>query len=472
MSASGSGRTGKALRTSAIGLALSGVFLSGCSANQVESLPTCAEVECTGVLNGAAFEIVLPEKWNGTLLLYSHGYRSAYPTPPEFEPVDSSAEPAPGWASGERATGEELLSRGYALAGSAYAANGWAVSEGVAAGRDLIQYFGENFAEPSSVLAWGDSLGGLITANLAEIPDLLDGAAPFCGVLAGPMLNFDLAVDVTLAAKLTVLPDLPLDLPGGYEDAVRALEPSLRTLLEIAQDDEDPRAGVLLAIGAMAAAPTQTRTFDGATPSSRLSAVIEGIVTAITFGTLARFEFDQRVGGSASSSDPATFLNRIEPTELAKIEAEFPGTTEIIASAWSTGPPVVGDAAARATAGELEPLTGALQAPVLSLHTAADPLVIVANQTVFSEAVTALGFEELLRTGITVAPSMYPEDPGAPYGAGHCNFTSATRVGAIEALSEWVQTGVPPTSEALTTALGTDSGLDPSFRLPPWPLQP
>ena len=120
----------------------------------------------------------------------------------------------------------------------------------------------------------------------------------------------------------------------------------------------------------------------------------------------------------------------------------------------------------------MEPLTGALQAPVLSLHTAADPLVIVANQTVFSEVVTALGSAELLVTGITVAPSMFPEDPGAPYGAGHCNFTSATRVGAIEALSEWVRTGVPPTAETLTTALGTDSGLDPSFRLPPWPLQP
>jgi hypothetical protein len=178
------------------------------------------------------------------------------------------------------------------------------------------------------------------------------------------------------------------------------------------------------------------------------------------------------VGGFASSSDPATFLNRIEPAELANIEAEFPGTTEIITSAWSTGPPVVGDVAARAAAEELEPFTGALQAPVLSLHTAADPLVIVANQAVFSEAVSALGSEELLLTGITVAPSVFPEDPGAPYGAGHCNFTSATRVGAIEALSEWVRTGVPPTSEALATALGADSGLDPSFRLPPWPLQP
>ena len=472
MSALGSARTGKALRTSTAGLALAGLVLTGCSTNQLEDLPTCADVECTGVLNGAAYEIVLPEEWNGTLLLYSHGYRSAYPTPPEFEPVDSSAEPAPGWASGNKSVGEALLAEGFALAGSAYAANGWAVSEGVAAGQDLIAFFTENVAEPRSVLAWGDSLGGLITASLAEIPDLLDGAAPFCGVLAGPNLNFDLAVDVTLAAKLTVLPELPLDLPGGYEDAVRALEPSLRTLLEIAENDDDPRAGVLLAIGAMAEAPNQTRTFDGASPSSRLSAVIEGIVTAITFGTLARYEFDQRVGGSAASSDPATFFDRIDPAELAEIEESYPGTADIIDVAWSAGAPVVGNEAARAAAVELGTLNGALQVPVLSLHTAADPLVIVANQTVFTEAVAARGSEELLVTGITVAPGTYPQDPGAPYGAGHCNFTDATRVGAIEALSEWVETGVAPTAEGLSAALGSGSGYDPKFTLPPWPFQP
>ena len=128
------------LRTSAVALLASGLVLTGCTAGPSDTLPTCAEVECSGVLNGAAYEIVVPEVWNGTLLLYSHGYRSAFPAPPEFEPVDSSAEPAPGWSSGQREVGEALLARGYALAGSAYAANGWAVEEGIAAGKDLIEF--------------------------------------------------------------------------------------------------------------------------------------------------------------------------------------------------------------------------------------------------------------------------------------------------------------------------------------------
>ena len=28
----------------------------------------------------------------------------------------------------------------------------------------------------------------------------------------------------------------------------------------------------------------------------------------------------------------------------------------------------------------------------------------------------------------TVAPATYPESPGAPYGAGHCNFTAQSRI--------------------------------------------
>ena len=42
----------------------------------------CDEAACTGDIDGAAYEIRMPETWNGTLLLYSHGYRQAEPSPP------------------------------------------------------------------------------------------------------------------------------------------------------------------------------------------------------------------------------------------------------------------------------------------------------------------------------------------------------------------------------------------------------
>src|SRR6266699_6723053 len=71
----------------------------------------------TGTLqDGATFLIEVPSPWNGTLLLYSHGYV-----------VPGSANPAQD--VGDPATGAFLLSDGFALAGSSYAHAGWAIQE-------------------------------------------------------------------------------------------------------------------------------------------------------------------------------------------------------------------------------------------------------------------------------------------------------------------------------------------------------
>ena len=55
----------------------------------------CDKVACTGTLSGAKYEIEMPRTWNGTLLLFSHGYRPAEPAPPDFAPVQTDAQDAP-----------------------------------------------------------------------------------------------------------------------------------------------------------------------------------------------------------------------------------------------------------------------------------------------------------------------------------------------------------------------------------------
>src|SRR5688572_15900440 len=65
-----------------------------------------------GVLpNGATWIADVPTDWNGTVLLYSHGYNPTPTTPPVNSP--------------DPATAEALLARGYALAGSSYSRPGW-----------------------------------------------------------------------------------------------------------------------------------------------------------------------------------------------------------------------------------------------------------------------------------------------------------------------------------------------------------
>ena len=82
---------------------------------------------------------------------------------------------------------------------------------------------------------------------------------------------------------------------------------------------------------------------------------------------------------------------------------------------------------------------------MLTLHTADDPLVIAANESWYADRVAAAGpdAQGQLRQLITVPPATYPEKPGAPYGAGHCSFTTGSRIGVIALLDGWVRHGGP-----------------------------
>src|SRR5258708_34975986 len=69
-----------------------------------------------GILGGAYYTIAVPANWNGTLVLYSHGYVSS--TSPLLNPAPDAGDPL---------TAAALLQQGYALAGSSYSQNGWAL---------------------------------------------------------------------------------------------------------------------------------------------------------------------------------------------------------------------------------------------------------------------------------------------------------------------------------------------------------
>ena len=85
-------------------------------------------IDMQGDLNGAAYEIRVPENWNGTLLVYAHGYPQ-YPVPvPEMAfPGDEMAQ--------------IFLDRGYALAASGYRGAGFNLREGMEDTKALTEFF-------------------------------------------------------------------------------------------------------------------------------------------------------------------------------------------------------------------------------------------------------------------------------------------------------------------------------------------
>src|SRR5260370_10794071 len=122
--------------------------------------------------DGAEYLIEVPSDWNGTLFLYSHGYV-----------VPGSANPARD--VGDPFTRFFMLSHHFALAGSSYATTGWAIHEALVDQIAVLDLFKLVAGQPKRTIAWGHSLGGIITADLIQRnPGPLDLPLPMCGVLS------------------------------------------------------------------------------------------------------------------------------------------------------------------------------------------------------------------------------------------------------------------------------------------------
>src|SRR5689334_1595946 len=110
----------------------------------------------TGTLpDGATYLIEVPSPWNGTLFLYSHGYVAP-------------GSPNPARDIGDPGTRAFMLANGFALAGSSYAHTGWAIQEALLDQVAVLDIFDASVGKPRQTIAWGHSLGGIITAGLIQ----------------------------------------------------------------------------------------------------------------------------------------------------------------------------------------------------------------------------------------------------------------------------------------------------------------
>ncbi|WP_230858969.1 alpha/beta hydrolase family protein [Actinoplanes aureus] len=167
----------------------------------------------TGIRDGAAYRIEIPERWNGRLVLYAHGYRgtgtTVYVGSPDLR--------------------QHYVSNGYAWAASSYATNGYDVGQGVRDSYALIGLFKEVTGHSArKVYMTGDSMGGHITAvAIEEYPRAFAGAMPTCGVL-GDVELFDYFLDasVTAAALAGVPTSFPVE-PAAWAAQVAQIKPAL-----------------------------------------------------------------------------------------------------------------------------------------------------------------------------------------------------------------------------------------------------
>ena len=166
------------------------------------ALPPDTEV-VTGEWQGALYAIYVPASWNGSLVLYAHGYVAPN------EPIA-----LPSYIDEFR---DILLEDGYAFAYSSYSENGWAVREGFKETEHLLPLFRSNFGSPNSVYVIGHSMGGLIAVMLAEKHHgKYDGALPICGAIGGGVMALGYVTEVRIlfdAYYPGVIPGGALDIP-------------------------------------------------------------------------------------------------------------------------------------------------------------------------------------------------------------------------------------------------------------------
>ena len=151
---------------------------------------------------GAAWRIVTPDGWiaGDGLVLFNRGFRSSVPENPSIGPLL-----------------ELQLEQGLAVAATGLSQGGWALFASADDNAELLEIFKAQVGEPGPVYAYGGSMGGLVTAQLAEDPRLqLNGALALCGVLGGTEV-WDFALDLRLAYDVVCGHLLLADLPGGDE---------------------------------------------------------------------------------------------------------------------------------------------------------------------------------------------------------------------------------------------------------------
>jgi hypothetical protein len=370
----------------------------------------------TGTLpDGATWKAEVPAAWNGTLLLYSHGYRF-----PGANPAQDVGDPL---------TGAFLLNQGFALAGSSYAHTGWALQEGIPDQLAVLDEFDRQVGHPSMTIAWGHSLGGIMTAGLVQAaPQRFDGALPMCGVLAGGVGTWNQALDGLFAFKVLLAPDTDLQI-------VRMTNPSANfnlanQILAGAQSTPQGRARLGL-VAALTDSPGWT---DPTKPepaaddfATRLSNQIGSIASlGIPFGFIARAELEFRAGGNPSWNTGVDYAhqlaNSIDRNEVQALYKQAGLDLDADVSTLNNAERISADPQAVSYLSDNVSFNGDLGGvPVLSIHTNNDPLVDVEQEQSYDSAVRRAGDGDLLRQAFV-------------HRAGHCTFSPAEQIAALQTL--------------------------------------
>ncbi|MBS1811415.1 MAG: alpha/beta hydrolase [Acidobacteria bacterium] len=323
----------------------------------------------SGTINGANFRIEIPANWNNSLVMYCHGYALAGSNPN---------------LDGGKPIRDVFLSRGFALAQSAYSVQGWAVKEAVEDTEALRKYFVAKYGAPKETIVLGHSMGGVITlATIEKYPEVYDGALPMCG---------------PLNVSLNGLQDRVFDMLVTFDFQFPNIVGSLANLPKGAKLDQAKVKA------ALEAAPDKAAMF-----AKRYSIAVNDLPGTLAFWYEINRELQVRSSGNPFDNRNTLYDGFDDDVAVNRGVKRY-----------------AADAKAREYLRQHYAPTGRIADPVLTIHTTYDPLIPGRYVSEYNSIANVAGTQDLFVAKFVV-------------GKGHCTFTPAQTGMAFEELLKWVR---------------------------------
>ena len=398
----------------------------------VVSIPTAAQATpacttanfvttCVGATTDTApYSMMVPANFNGTVYLYSHGYRPNVPVPAGIPgyggyTVTNTPQPAP-----NAAVVGALLAKGYGVVGSGFARQGWNADSAIKTNVELIGLFKKQFTKTTKVVAWGESLGGFITQALAEqYPNLVDAAAPLCmasditplmtmagDALWGIKTFFDPTIkggnySAGAAGYAEAMGDLVKVFTAiGSLQAAFAANPTAPAWPATSKVPDAikaiPSRSALVMIALMAGVPMQSANFDSTSAPSVLPAAsqtsfqlainpafaaLQNVANAAGLAVLATHDLELQAGGPVFDNTATNYAARISEEQFIWSSALSGNTaTAGLLSVLAASPRAKADPAAVAKLKTLTAHSGKVDIPTILFTGTADPITTAGNQ--------------------------------------------------------------------------------------------
>lgn len=399
--------------------------------------PACTNkvvyTECVGATSdGAAYVIQVPARFSGTLFLFSHGYRYPIDIPASIPlvggyTVTKTPQPAPGNSAAkiqEVALG--MLTKGYGIAGSGFARQGWNVDSGVKTNVELIGIIKKQFPNVKSVVAWGESLGAFITQALSEKnSNLISAAGNLCPAAGSVEASLKMAGDALWGLKTFFDPSIQ---GGNYKSVLEVYQDMGRVLTVIGtlqaafaanpiapawpatskapdQVKAIPSRSALVLVAAMSGVPTQSASFDGSTgpgaPGSQTAiqfaaalspafGALENVANAALLAIMATYDVEQQAGGAVFDNTATNYANQLGDG-LFEYSSALSGldAAQGLLGYLAASPRAKADPAAVAKMRALVSHTGTFNVPTITLGATADPITPAGNAQWLAESAVA-----------------------------------------------------------------------------------